>query len=294
MTIDWNAFTPSSALAGGTSSASRSRCSCWSTGASPVSAASWAACCVRAPRRRVAAAFMAGLVAAPLVCALVSTAPAAASTRVWPVLVAAGLAVGIGTRYAGGCTSGHGVCGLARLSPRSLAATASFMGTGVATVFVMRHVVAGSHGARLRLPRRPALRARPPGIGLAIRRRCWASSTSRALGPVARAGHGRRDRGGGDRLRARPAPPAHVARRADAAATSPRDRPPLGRAASLRRGLGPGRLLPGARPRGARRGLRQGRRVRRRDARGHGGLRARSSALAADTDPGHGVRSGET
>ena len=49
--------------------------------------------------------------------------------------------VGVGTRYAGGCTSGHGVCGLSRLSPRSLVATLAFMGTGFATVFVVRHVI---------------------------------------------------------------------------------------------------------------------------------------------------------
>jgi uncharacterized membrane protein YedE/YeeE len=57
------------------------------------------------------------------------------------LVVAAGLLVGIGTRYASGCTSGHGVCGLSRLSPRSLVATASFMGAGFITVYVMRHVI---------------------------------------------------------------------------------------------------------------------------------------------------------
>jgi uncharacterized membrane protein YedE/YeeE len=56
-------------------------------------------------------------------------------------LVAAGLLVGVGTRYASGCTSGHGVCGLSRLSPRSLAATAVFMGAGFLTVFLMRHLL---------------------------------------------------------------------------------------------------------------------------------------------------------
>jgi len=52
----------------------------------------------------------------------------------------AGLLVGVGTRYGSGCTSGHGVCGLSRLSPRSLVATLSFMGAGLATVFVIRHL----------------------------------------------------------------------------------------------------------------------------------------------------------
>ena len=56
------------------------------------------------------------------------------------MVVIAGLLVGVGTRYASGCTSGHGVCGLSRLSPRSLVATASFMGAGFITVYVMRHL----------------------------------------------------------------------------------------------------------------------------------------------------------
>jgi uncharacterized membrane protein YedE/YeeE len=56
-------------------------------------------------------------------------------------LALAGLLVGVGTRYGSGCTSGHGVCGLARLSPRSLVATLTFMGAGFATVFILRHVL---------------------------------------------------------------------------------------------------------------------------------------------------------
>jgi uncharacterized membrane protein YedE/YeeE len=56
-------------------------------------------------------------------------------------VVAAGLLVGIGTRYAGGCTSGHGVCGLSRLSPRSLVATMSFMGAGFLVVYLVRHAI---------------------------------------------------------------------------------------------------------------------------------------------------------
>ena len=57
-------------------------------------------------------------------------------------LVVSGLLVGMGTRYGGGCTSGHGVCGLSRLSPRSLLATLAFMGAGFLTVFVVRHLLA--------------------------------------------------------------------------------------------------------------------------------------------------------
>ena len=59
----------------------------------------------------------------------------------WTVLLTAGLAVGFGTRLGGGCTSGHGVCGIARLSPRSLAATGIFMIVAMATVFLIRHVL---------------------------------------------------------------------------------------------------------------------------------------------------------
>jgi uncharacterized membrane protein YedE/YeeE len=59
----------------------------------------------------------------------------------WGTLVAAGLLVGVGTRYGAGCTSGHGVCGLSRLSPRSLVATLAFMGAGFATVYLLRHLV---------------------------------------------------------------------------------------------------------------------------------------------------------
>ena len=89
-------------------------------------------------------AFMLGLFAAPTVFHAVVPAQFITAPRIdatdWMV-VAAGLLVGIGTRYASGCTSGHGVCGLSRLSPRSLLATMSFMGAGFATVFVLRHVL---------------------------------------------------------------------------------------------------------------------------------------------------------
>jgi uncharacterized protein len=86
------------------------------------------------------AAFVLGLVGAPLAYALFATVPLPKIDAPFGALVAAGLLVGIGTRYGSGCTSGHGVCGLARLSPRSLVATAAFMGAGFVTVFVVRHV----------------------------------------------------------------------------------------------------------------------------------------------------------
>jgi uncharacterized membrane protein YedE/YeeE len=87
------------------------------------------------------AAFMLGLVGAPLVFALFHALPDARVDAGTGALVAAGLLVGLGTRYGSGCTSGHGVCGISRLSPRSLAATGAFMLAGFATVFIVRHVL---------------------------------------------------------------------------------------------------------------------------------------------------------
>ena len=87
-------------------------------------------------------AFLAGLLAAPLAWSLFAQ-PVMPRIEAGPViLVVAGLLVGWGTRYGSGCTSGHGVCGLARLSLRSLLAMLSFMATGFVTVFLMRHVLA--------------------------------------------------------------------------------------------------------------------------------------------------------
>jgi hypothetical protein len=62
------------------------------------------------------------------------------------VLILGGVLVGFGTQLGGGCTSGHGVCGIARLSPRSMFATLIFMATGMATVFVVRHLLGGRYG----------------------------------------------------------------------------------------------------------------------------------------------------
>lgn len=86
-------------------------------------------------------AFLLGLVGAPLVYGLFAPLPTVQVDAGAITLVAAGLLVGIGTRYGSGCTSGHGVCGLSRRSPRSLAATAAFMAAGFLTVFIVRHVL---------------------------------------------------------------------------------------------------------------------------------------------------------
>ncbi|ARO88366.1 YeeE/YedE [Nitrosospira lacus] len=85
-------------------------------------------------------AFISGLVVAPLVWQLFAALPAVRIDGSYAVMGIAGLVVGLGTRYGSGCTSGHGVCGLSRLSPRSMIATLVFMGTGFATVYVIRHV----------------------------------------------------------------------------------------------------------------------------------------------------------
>lgn len=88
-------------------------------------------------------AFLAGLILAPPLYHGLSGQPAPPSGSAgWPLIVIAGLLVGFGTRHAGGCTSGHGVCGIGRLSPRSMAATATFIAAGMLTVFVTRHLLA--------------------------------------------------------------------------------------------------------------------------------------------------------
>lgn len=90
-------------------------------------------------------AFVAGLIVAPLLVRVMTGESGIGDPVVpWPWMLAAGLLVGIGTKLGSGCTSGHGVCGIARLSRRSLAATAVFMVFGIATVFVVRHVWGGS------------------------------------------------------------------------------------------------------------------------------------------------------
>lgn len=85
-------------------------------------------------------AFVAGLLLAPLAWQLFSSLPLATVTDSPVLLIIAGVLVGFGSRLGSGCTSGHGVCGISRLSPRSLFATASFMATGFLTVYLIRHV----------------------------------------------------------------------------------------------------------------------------------------------------------
>ena len=90
------------------------------------------------------ATFIAGLIAAPLSAALIGfTLPIPHMPTSLVVVAAAGLLVGFGTRLSNGCTSGHGVCGIARLSPRSIAATAIFMAAAIIVVALTRHVFGG-------------------------------------------------------------------------------------------------------------------------------------------------------
>ena len=86
-------------------------------------------------------AFIAGLALAPLLYQSAFTLPVVEVNASVAVLIAAGLLVGVGTRFGSGCTSGHGVCGLGRRSPRSLVATLAFMASGFLTVFIVRHVI---------------------------------------------------------------------------------------------------------------------------------------------------------
>ncbi|OOG14379.1 YeeE/YedE family protein [Pseudomonas sp. C9] len=89
------------------------------------------------------ALFLLGLLIAPLLWGLFATLPQIEFKSGWFGLIVAGVLVGIGTRYGSGCTSGHGVCGISRLSPRSMVATACFMFSGFVTVFVLRHLLGG-------------------------------------------------------------------------------------------------------------------------------------------------------
>lgn len=142
MTIDWSAFTPYSALAGGAliglSAAMLALLNGRIAGIAGIVGG------VLNPKRGEVgwrAAFIIGLLLAPAAWLLVTTLPELRIDASYPMLIAAGLLVGISTRYGAGCTSGHGVCGISRLSPRSILATIAFMTTGFATVFVLRHLI---------------------------------------------------------------------------------------------------------------------------------------------------------
>ena len=142
MSIDWAAFTPWSAAIGGIVIGLAAALLVLVNGRiAGISGIVGGMLRPRAGEFSWRLAFTAGLIVAPIAYALIARQPAITIDAGYPVLVIAGLLVGIGTRYAGGCTSGHGVCGLSRLSPRSLVATLAFMAAGFATVFVVRHMI---------------------------------------------------------------------------------------------------------------------------------------------------------
>jgi len=141
MAIDWNAFTPASALAGGALIGAAAALFAVLNGR--IAGISGILGGLLRPQGGDIAwrvAFVAGLVAAPAGYMLLSGLPEIRIDAAYPALVAAGLLVGAGTRFGAGCTSGHGVCGISRLSPRSLVATLAFMAAGFATVYLLRHV----------------------------------------------------------------------------------------------------------------------------------------------------------
>jgi uncharacterized membrane protein YedE/YeeE len=142
MIIDWASFTPWSALIGGAIIGIAAALLALLNGrVAGISGILGGLLDPGTPDFAWRAAFVAGLIVAPIVYALAAALPTITIAAGYPTLIVAGLLVGIGTRYGAGCTSGHGVCGLSRLSPRSLVATLAFMAAGFATVFVVRHVI---------------------------------------------------------------------------------------------------------------------------------------------------------
>ena len=146
MGIDWTTFTPGSALIGGLLIGAASGLYILGNGrvagiagivASPLRAVLTRG---RLTTEWTRLLFIAGLLLAPWVWRVVAPLPATRLDVGMPVVIVAGLLVGIGVRLANGCTSGHGVCGLSRFSLRSLVNVLAFIGTGMATVFLLRHI----------------------------------------------------------------------------------------------------------------------------------------------------------
>jgi hypothetical protein len=145
MTIDWNHFTPWASLAGGVLLGLASALFILLNGR--ILGISGILGGLLPPKRTDSLwrlSFLAGLFAAPWVVQALAPVGWLEAPRIdasTGLVLIAGVLVGWGTRYGSGCTSGHGVCGLSRLSPRSLAATGLFMAAGFATVFVLKHIV---------------------------------------------------------------------------------------------------------------------------------------------------------
>ncbi len=142
MTIDWAHFSPASAFGGGALIGLAA--TILILGAGRIMGAAGilgGALAMRPDDTGWRLSLIAGLLLAPTALMLFRAAERPHFDASWPFLIGSGLLVGFGTRLASGCTSGHGICGIARLSPRSMIATALFMAAGFATVFVVRHVV---------------------------------------------------------------------------------------------------------------------------------------------------------
>lgn len=144
MTIDWNHFTPWASLAGGILLGLASALFILLNGRIlGISGIVGGLLRPKAGDTGWRIAFVLGMLVAPgMYWLLTGAAVPATIDASWGTVVLAGLLVGVGTRYGAGCTSGHGVCGLSRLSPRSLVATLTFMAAGFVTVFVLRHMLA--------------------------------------------------------------------------------------------------------------------------------------------------------
>ncbi|CNJ01286.1 YeeE/YedE family protein [Yersinia mollaretii] len=143
MTIDWANFTPYSALAGGALlGIAVTILWLWNGRIAGISGILGGLLQPNTGDVAWRVAFIIGLIVSPVAYSLFTELPTIEIDAGLPLLILAGLLVGIGTRYGAGCTSGHGVCGLARFSPRSLVATLSFMFTGFITVWFVRHLFA--------------------------------------------------------------------------------------------------------------------------------------------------------
>jgi uncharacterized membrane protein YedE/YeeE len=142
MSIDWSAFTPCTALAGGALIGAGTVLLLLMNGRIAGISGILGGLLRPAPGDTAwRVAFVLGLLLSPGLYLLVAALPAMRIDAGWGTLTVAGLLVGLGTRLGSGCTSGHGVCGLARLSPRSMVAVLAFMAMGFGTVFFVRHLL---------------------------------------------------------------------------------------------------------------------------------------------------------